>query len=99
MRSRFSVTLSAIFALLVPAACASRPAAMPATESSPSTALTSAGTGVAEEQPSPQPPADDIVFVEKEHKEPATRDGAAPATSLHVETSGRKQHLGHLSAE
>jgi hypothetical protein len=92
-----SIKLSLISGLLMAAACASRPAAAPATESS-SAALTQASTGVAEQQASQQPAPDDIVFVEREHKEPATHDDAAPATSLRVETSGRKQHLGQLKA-
>ena len=29
-----------------------------------------------------QPPSDDVVFVEQEHKEPTTHESDAPATSL-----------------
>jgi hypothetical protein len=89
-----SIKLALISSLLVVAACASRPGAAPAAEPSP---LAAQATGMAEQQASP-PPSDDIVFVETERKEQAARDGTVPATSLHVETSGRKQHLGQMTA-
>jgi hypothetical protein len=71
------------------AACAARPAAPPAAPAAAAPAET--GPGVAEQQPPPNP--EDFVFVEKDRKDPSTRDDAAPATSLRADQSARKQRV------
>ena len=89
-----TMKLALLSFLVGAAACASRPPAPPVSEAPPAAAFVQASTGVAEQQASP----DDIVFVETEHKEPVTHEGAAPATRLRAEESARRQHLSHLTA-
>jgi hypothetical protein len=87
----FSAKLAVFAGLLATAACASQPAAPPAVAPSVANAPTE-GAGVAEQQ---APPGDDFVFVAKERKEAPARDDVAPATSLHVDETARKQRIAH----
>ena len=87
----FSAKLVVFAGLLATAACASRAATAPAAAPSAAT-MPAEGAGVAEQQP---PPGDDFVFVTKERKEAPARDVVAPATSLHVDETARKQRLAH----
>lgn len=77
---------------LASAACASHPAPAAAAPSAPpATAFEQAAGGVTEaQQPSPD---DDVVFVEKEHKDPKTYGDSAPATTLQPEKSAHPQPL------
>jgi hypothetical protein len=76
---------------LASAACASHPAPPPAAPTAPpAAAFKQAAGGVTEAQPSPD---DDVVFVEKEHKDPKTYGDSAPPATLQPEKSARPQPL------
>ena len=61
------------------AACASSPTPPPQPATPPSAAFDQAsGKGAT----NAQPPSDDVMFVEQEHKEPATHQDDAPVTPL-----------------
>jgi hypothetical protein len=85
-----STKLALSAGLLITAACAARPAAPAA--AAPTATPAQTGSGITEQQP---PQSEDFVFVEKDHKDPATHDDTAPATSLHADQSARKQRVSH----
>jgi hypothetical protein len=93
------VLVSSVF-LAGAAGCAARSVeAPPATAASPEAPAppSQASTGVAEQQASQQPTADDFVFVAKERKEATPQDNAAPATSLRAQPAAGKR-MGHIES-
>ncbi len=65
------------------AACASSPTPPPVVAEPPSNAFDqAAGKGAT----NAQPPSDDVVFVEKDHKEPSTHGDDQPVTPLQANT-------------
>jgi hypothetical protein len=80
---RSLTALVAIGVSVTTAACASSPTPPPATVAPPSDAFDqAAGKGAT----NAQPPSDDVVFVEKDHKDPTTHDGDQPVTPLQANT-------------
>ena len=76
---------------LASAACASHAAPPPAAPSAPpATAFEQAAGGVTEAQPSPD---DQVVFVEKEHKDPKTYGDSAPETTMQPEKAAHPKPL------
>ncbi len=80
---RSLTALVAIGLSVTTAACASSPTPPPATVAPPSDAFDqAAGKGAT----NAQPPSDDVVFVEKEHKDPSTHGDDQPVTPLQRNT-------------
>lgn len=80
---RSLTVLAALGLSVTTAACASSPTPPPATVAPPSDAFDQAsGKGAT----NAQPPSDDVVFVEQDHKDPTTHDSDQPATSMQRNT-------------
>jgi hypothetical protein len=78
-----ALQLGALTLALGVAGCAAQPSAPPVAAAPPAEAFQrAAGGGVTESQGNPE----DMVFVEKEQKSPASHDDA-PATGLHMDQS------------
>ena len=84
---RGALQLGALTLALGVAGCASSPTPPPAAAAPPSQAFQQASSGVAETQGNPE----DVVFVEKEQKAPATHEDA-PATDLHHDQSAKPRY-------
>ena len=80
---RSLTALVAIGLSVTTAACASSPTPPPATVAPPTDAFDqAAGKGATNSQP----PSDDVVFVEQEHKDPSTHSDDQPVTPLQRNT-------------
>ena len=86
---RSLTVLVAIGVSVTTAACASSPTPPPAVAEPSTNAFDqAAGKGAT----NAQPPSDDVVFVEQEHKEPTTHDGDSPATPLQANPQTARPH-------
>jgi hypothetical protein len=87
---RSLTALVAIGLSVTTAACASSPTPPPATVAPPSDAFNqAAGKGAT----NAQPPSDDVVFVDQDHKDPSTHDSDQPVTPLQANTqTARPKH-------
>lgn len=81
LRLRSLVNLALVGLAMATAACAAQPTPPPVAAAPPSQAFQQASSpGAAEAQAD-----DDVVFVDREHKEPTTHQDATPVTSLHAD--------------
>ena len=87
---RSLTALVAIGLSVTTAACASSPTPPPAVAEPPSNAFDqAAGKGAT----NAQPPSDDVVFGDQDHKDPTTHTDDAPATPLQATTqTARPKH-------